>query len=510
MASRFPRNGNTRVTVPRAWLPRRLLQTLRPQSGARRESLHRYTRSSMKSATFSARTRVFAAGWALASLYDKLWWKHWSGAPSNFAVVAAALLLIARPGSATVLLAFAAAQVVDWFSEPTVMGGHFVLLAFANASILVTGAWMLATGRLRGDGGPSVLQAAAPALRAELVVVYLLAALHKLNADFLDPESSCVTMLLRDPVQQALPLKFLPSAPDGILVPAIHGTLLVEATIPFLLWMRRARAAGAALALLFHSFISSGPRNGFSAFAIVVFPLLVLFMSEDCAARLVGTARGLQRWLSAGPTGRLGPVLALLGLLLLSASAHKLGMVRLFPFWITLDLLVLAFFAGEVIHHRGDIGDPSPGFFDVESTVLAVMPILLLVNGLSPYLGLKTETSFAMISNLRTEGAHPNSLVVPGETKLFGLQDDLVEVKETSVPELLPYVGKGLRLPFFHLRSLLTPHPAASLVFVRDGREIRIDRVDRHRDLLPPVPAWQRRLMPFRAVEADGPQRCRH
>lgn len=126
---------------------------------------------------FSARCQVFAVGLAIAALYDKSWWKHWSGAPSNFAVVATALLLMARPRSATVLLAFAAVQVVDWFSEPTVMANHLVLLTFSNASIFVTGAWMLATGRLRGDGGPALLAKAAPALRMNLILAYVLAVL---------------------------------------------------------------------------------------------------------------------------------------------------------------------------------------------------------------------------------------------------------------------------------------------------------------------------------------------
>jgi len=464
----------------------------------------------MEPATPSARTRVFAVGWAIAAIYDKLWWKHWSGMPSNFALVAAGLLLIAKPESATVLLAFAAVQVVDWFFEPTVMGGHFLLLASVNASILVTGTWMLATGRLRTDDGPALLNTAAPALRMELIVVYLVATLHKLNLDFLDPGTSCVAVLLRETNEQALPLRFLPRVPDGLVRPAIHATLFVEAAIPLLLWLRRGRTAGIGLALLFHSLLSSGPRNGFSAFAIVIFPLLVLFATEASAQRLVDAAVRLRDGSPASPASRFRPVLAGLALILVSVTSDRLGMYRLFPFWITLDLLLLAFFVGEMRRHPGDVGDPSPGLFDVESAALAVMPSLLLASSLSPYLGLKTEGSFAMFSNLRTEGPHPNSLVVPGEAKLFGLQDDLVEVKETSVAELRPFVRRGVRLPFFHLRSLLTPHPGGSVVFVRDGREIRIDRVDRHPDLLPPVPGWQRRLLPFRAVDTEGPQRCRH
>ena len=44
------------------------------------------------------------------------------------------------------------------------------------------------------------------------------------------------------------------------------------------------------------------------------------------------------------------------------------------------------------------------------SGVLVAMPVLVLLNGLCPYIGLKTETSFTMFANLRTEEGLANHL----------------------------------------------------------------------------------------------------
>ena len=72
---------------------------------------------------------------------------------------------------------------------------------------------------------------------------------------------------------------------------------------------------------------------------------------------------------------------------------------------------------------------------------LCVVPLVVVLNGLSPYVGLKTETSWAMYSNLRTE-VHPNHFLVPASVKVFGYQDDLVEILATSLPAFAGVRGR--------------------------------------------------------------------
>ncbi|MEM7132143.1 MAG: hypothetical protein AAF702_37905 [Chloroflexota bacterium] len=59
---------------------------------------------------------------------------------------------------------------------------------------------------------------------------------------------------------------------------------------------------------------------------------------------------------------------------------------------------------------------------------LMVLPLLLFFNGLTPYLGLKTLTTFSMYSNLHTEAGETNHFVVPVTWQRWGFQQDVVEI----------------------------------------------------------------------------------
>ena len=55
-------------------------------------------------------------------------------------------------------------------------------------------------------------------------------------------------------------------------------------------------------------------------------------------------------------------------------------------------------------------------------------PLVLFLSCLSPYIGLKTESSIAMFSNLHTEGGLTNHLLFDKPPYLFDYQKDVVEI----------------------------------------------------------------------------------
>ena len=61
---------------------------------------------------------------------------------------------------------------------------------------------------------------------------------------------------------------------------------------------------------------------------------------------------------------------------------------------------------------------------------------LILVNGLSPHVGLETEAAFSMYSNLRTEGSHWNHLLLPSWLRLGRYQDDLASIHAATAAPL--------------------------------------------------------------------------
>jgi len=304
-------------------------------------------------------------------------------------------------------------------------------------------------------------------------------------------------------------MMFLPVGPSWLQA-GIHGTLVVESLIPLLLAFRKTRGAGVLLGVCFHSFLSSGPRNGFFAFAVVIFPLLWLFASEQAMTRLGAVVRRVVgSRIDASPATVVRGA-ALLGIVLASLASAHLGMNRTYPAWITYNAIVLVWAVAEAWSGVRATGDGRPGLLRCGDPVLVVMPLLFVFNGACPYLGLKTETSFAMYSNLRTEGGRSNHLFLTSDLAPFGFQQDLVEVIDSSDPGLGKVGRSGMLLPWFELRRRAWMDPSKSVTFVRNGETIVVDSIRDRPDLVPPVSWWLGRLMPFRPVERDGPRGCDH
>jgi hypothetical protein len=141
-------------------------------------------------------------------------------------------------------------------------------------------------------------------------------------------------------------------------------------------------------------------------------------------------------------------------------------------------------------------------------------PLLLVaLNGMSQYLGLKTETCFTMYSNLRTEGGVNNHMFVPA-WRLFSYQDNLVQIVSSSIPELQAITDANELLPSFELRRLLSSTTGDfEITFRRNGRVHQLYR--RGEDapssvLLRPHPFWQAKLLYFRPVSTSKCAVCQH
>ncbi len=457
-----------------------------------------------------AAASVFAFGWALGTLFDKGWYGHWQYTPSNYLLLATTVSLLALPGRSLPLLAYVLAQLLDYFADPSVMGNHLLLHTFGNAAIL--GAFAVHGVRHRALPREStpILALASPAICWLLIWTYTLATLHKLNYDFLAPDLSCACYLSFSERNQPLPLWFVPQSTWANYM-SIYATLIIEGLIPILLAVPRYRGAGILSSLYFHSFLSSGPRNGFYAFGVIIFPMLALFSSEQSMARLQNWFLACRNALSPRRPGTALPMLlGLAALAYMAIRERQFGVSRTFPFWITYDLILCAFGLTEWRRSVRSIGNESPVLFRLGSPIFRVHAALFILNGLCPYLGLKTETSFAMYSNLRTEGNVTNHLFIPVATQVFDFQRDLVEVTDSSVPELRKLAKERLRVPYFELRRQLSVLPEASVTFHRGEQVHEIARVADRRDVLPEVSLLLQRIMPFRPVDMAERQQCRH
>jgi len=148
------------------------------------------------------------------------------------------------------------------------------------------------------------------------------------------------------------------------------------------------------------------------------------------------------------------------------------------------------------------------------SPALAVVPLLALLNGIAPYVGWKTEATFGMFSNLRTETA-PNHWLIRRTIDPFGLQGDLATIESSSDLELGRLAERGYALPMTELEAYVRRRSRADgpdfvLTYVWNGRRRTLDSAGRDPELTEEAPFLVRRLVAFRPVSPSGPNPCRH
>lgn len=454
---------------------------------------------------------VFAVLWATATLFH-VWVNPWSQGVQEEPTVlgaghvtlsVAALVVLCRPRSQPALGALAVLGLVTAWMEAPVLGNHWLLAALVNLGLLLA----LIAGRCRGTGDVRLAARFVPVARWTLLAFYMFAAFAKLNHAFLSPEVSCAVRY-GDQLLQSLYLGNLD--PTGVwarLLPA--AVVAVEVAIPILLAVRRTRHFGVVVGLAYHSVIGLNTTHLFADFCSVLAPLFILFLPPAFAVGVVDLARRNAR-----------PVKMARGLVVIASSIVLVALwstpsaggsdVRpdgLALAWIACDLAVLLLVLRFL--RRPNLGpvtaraarQPSPA-------LLLVVPALAVLNGLSPYLELKSGYGWNMYSNLDTVNGQTNHLLVPRTMALSKVQGDLVRIEATDDPGLGLYVTERYDIPFRQLRAYLSSRPGVSLVYQRAGQRRIADPAANDPELVRPVPDWEQKVQPFRAVDRSKPSRC--
>ncbi len=454
----------------------------------------------------------FSFLWASATLFHFASFDKWGDSLHEFVLAATAVWLLARPSSVPRLVLLATVQLYTVALDLPEVSNHWLFTAFVNLTILT--AWLLVTARRRSFGVTSgeLLHTFAPVARMELVGLYFFVVLHKLNTDYFDPDTSCGAGFYQLHDER---FPFLPNS-STFEVGSLYLTILAEAAIPMLLCTNRGRNLGILVALTFHTVIGFNPVSGFYNFSSMLYAMLFLFAPEDLASRFVALWRGLRtRALGSVRRGALALTWRT-GLLFGALAAAGLGLLTFLDralddqfllVWGVYSAVLISLFV--ILVARGGTNDLIGNrLFELRRPQLLWLPLLVVLNGLSPYLGLKTESSFAMFSNLRTEGKESNHLLVPAGTQIFGFQEDLVEVTDSSHPALRGYADRQELLPFLEFRRLTRRYPDARVSYVRDGVAHDVARIGDHPELS--QRPWSWKLLVFRPVPKDGPQECRH
>jgi len=472
------------------------------------------------------RLTVFAFLWACQALVHQEFFPRWAseGDLWGWILTAFALATLVRPSAIWLFTGMLVSSVVYNTLEWPFVVNHILVESLINLTILgaIAGTLLSEGGsriRVTGAARERIYFRMAPVVKAMLVLMYYFAFVAKLNRDFVNPDVSCVVAMYGDLLRR---FPFLPPAQSvGEIVIAM--TLVVEAAIPVLLTFRRTRYFGVLLGVGFHFMLGLIGHRTFSALAIALYGL---FCMEELVV-LVGAVRHrLTRWWSDEVRATIYYILSsasilgvalLIGAFLTGHFRSGIGPLAVYRvpwmIWILwFGALGVTFAACAWLHFRR--GQPLSRTFATAAPAwlwLMVLPVAL--NGMSQYLGFKTETCFTMYSNLRTEGGVNNHFFMPA-LRLASYQDDLVRIVSTSIPELEPFTHRGEVLAAFEMRRVLGGVPGDFEILVeRHGQLQEIFRrgdLSADSDLLRPPPVLLAKLLYFRPVSTAGHAPCQH
>lgn len=415
---------------------------------------------------------VFAFALAVGTLVHE--WNStftpWVAIPASVA----ALAVLVRPASPVrlmVLMATLVAECVRQLPDPV---NHQVLLGVLGAALGVWWLGLLARSPDVARDPAQLYDRIAPFLRLGFILMWAMAALAKVNAGFLDTASTCAVWIV-----ESIPLVEVPPA----LVPAVvAGTLLVEISLPVLLTFHRTRPFAIAVALPFHALSALAGHSWFSGLAWAFY---ALFLPPAVLARATVVARTLLppwarravdaaaahpwRAVAAGAVAFVvGHYVVVPALGPFAGGARNWGAILVCLGWMAFTSLVLlrlrrSWFPGAV-RPRASLA--------VRHAVLIAGLVALVLNGLSPYAGLKTTAAFTMFSNLRTEPGHWNPLLVPESVRVVDwLDGGDVRFLRTDDPAMQAEIADDEtgHIVLLGARRIAAQYPDATVEYTVDG-----------------------------------------
>lgn len=149
---------------------------------------------------------------------------------------------------------------------------------------------------------------------------------------------------------------------------------------------------------------------------------------------------------------------------------------------------------------------------------LYLLPVLLLLFGMTSHFGLRTAGNFSMFSNLRTEGPTSNHILFANNPlKIWGYQEDTVRVLELDDEAARAgyqyFLLEGQEFPVVEFRKLVDTWADAGMVipivFEYQGEVIASDNIAADPAWRPERWDWEMILLDFRVIQPEGPNLCR-
>ncbi|WP_207432125.1 hypothetical protein [Sabulibacter ruber] len=458
--------------------------------------------------------KIFCCVWAIASIFHMA---NYNGFTLNFTfflLTSAAVALMAKPSSIVRLLIFACMQIFRVGLDLPGVSNHWLLTSFVNLTIIHSFLYLVIKRKTFYIDKVEFLETFAPLVKIEVIVLYFYAVFHKLNAGFFDTEFSCAVRFL---LVQNNYYNILPSD-KYLLTLNIYATLVIESLIPLLLLFRKTRYVGILVGLVFHFIIAYNPINGFYDFSSFVFALYFLFTSNSFSSKINTLyTKAIRRKVA------LKNQLLQFNLVNFTLFAFSIVFVMILVYvynkafqdyfrhilWTTYGLAFIIIFAMSMgTKEKKEEKNP----FAISHYSLILIPLIVFLNGLCPYLGLKTESSYAMFSNLRTEDGISNHFIIPASVQVFDYQKDIVEVVSSSEYHLQHLADEKKLVPYFQFRRFVRMERPEYVKYIRNGKPytFELSKASANHELFQKSNYFMEKVMYYRYYNKSGAQECRH
>lgn len=376
--------------------------------------------------------------------------------PSTIAIGFLGIWLITQPLKKRLTLTLLTLMIVDaWFQAPS-LSNHTILKNFLLLGGILAGAWHA----LRGNAFDNFMHSVMGLSRWLLLGMYFFGIFHKMNAGFLNPETSCSTALWS---HMPVWLGWISFSSFGHLTS--WGTLIIEAVICLSLLSQRFRRFGILSGIIFHSLLALSGYALYATFSMLSLLLHLSFLSL-ADARTIATSNLWKTWRNIRQT-RTGVIAILATAGALCGLAWNRNYAEVGLLWIILISPLVAILVTRPFNRENRIGVRQ--LLHLEPKLLYIVPLLLFLNGFSPYLGLKTAQSLNMFANLSLEGGKSNHYLIRNVGP-FGYLDDTVEIEAASgSAQLYSIKTRDLRMVYYDFLDQLDREPRALVTFIRDG-----------------------------------------
>ena len=375
--------------------------------------------------------------------------------PSTVAIGLLGIWLTIRPLEKRLVITLVALMIADaWLQAPS-LSNHTILKNFLLFGSLLAAAWH----SIRGNSFENFMRSVIGISRWLLLIMYFFGVFHKINAGFLNPETSCSTALWE---QMPAWLGWISFSSFGHLTS--WGTLVIESAIGLSLLSPRFRRFGILSGIVFHSLLALSGYALYATFSMLSLLLHLSFISSR-DARCITSSDLWKKWRAIRRT-RTGLIatLAFAGLLCVLAWNRSYAQVGLIWIILVSPLVIMLITQPSVRDHIGP-----RQLLVLEPKLLYIVPLLFFFNGFAPYIGLKTAQSMNMFANLSLEGGKSNHYLIRNVGP-FGYLDDIVIIKDASgSSDLVSVATQGLGMVYYDLLDQLDREPDASVTFVRDS-----------------------------------------